>query len=257
MITEPERVLHFGRMTVKVFRNRDEMGAAAAQRCAEELRRLLQEQDEVNMLFPCAASHMDFFHCFFRQEGIAWERVNAFVMDEYLGLEPGSPYVLANFAQEHIFSQAPFKATYAMDGTSRDNQAECDRYAAIISSHPFDMACLGIGETGHLAYNDPQVADFADPEMVKYVEIDERSRAQAVHDGAFPTLASVPRYAMTVTMPVMTRTPYKQVVVPTAFKKQAIYQTCHGPITTACPASILRNEDCILYTDRDGAELLV
>lgn len=256
MMIEPERVLRCGKMTVKVFRNRDEMGAAAAQRCAEELKRMLGEKEEVNMLFPCAASHLDFFRYFFRQEGIAWERVNAFVMDEYLGLEPGSPYVLANFAQEHIFSQAPFKGTYAMGGISGNDREICDRYAALLRAHPLDMACLGIGESGHLAYNDPQVADFEDPEMVKPVEIDERSREQAVHDGAFPALDTVPRRAMTVTMPVMTRAPYKQVVVPTAFKRQAIYNTCHAPISTACPATILRNYDCILYTDREGAELL-
>lgn len=253
---QPIRQLQYGKMTVKVYENRDLMGRAATEVCAEVARRLLKEREEVNILFPCAFSHADFFKYFFDQPGIDWSRMNAFVMDEYLGLKKGSPYILSNFAKEHIFSRVPFKAVYSMDATNPDFDGECDRYASILKTHPLDMACLGIGETGHLAYNDPAVADFEDKKLVKHVEIDERSRYQAVHDGAFPSLDVVPHDAMTVTMPVMMRATYKQVIVPTSFKKEAVYRTTHDEISTACPATILRNYDCVLYTDMAGAELL-
>ena len=250
------REMRYGKMLVKVFRTRDEMGAASAEVCAREIKKQLTEKEEVNILFPCAYSHMDFFKHFFAKEGIDWSRVNAFVMDEYLGLEKGSPYILADFAREHIFSKAGFKGTYTMDATNKDYQGECNRYALILKDHPFDMVCLGIGETGHIAYNDPDVADFNDPETVKYVKIDEQSRKQAVHDGAFPDIDSVPHYAMTVTIPVMTASPYIQVVVPTAFKKDAVYKTCNDEISTKCPATILRNYDCVMYLDEEAAQLL-
>lgn len=253
---EPMRTMRFGKMTVKVYENRDMMGMAAADVCAQNLKCFLNEKEEVNILFPCAYSHSDFFRYFLSRQDIVWQRVNAFVMDEYLDLQPGSPYILADFARENIFSRAPFKAAYTMDATNPDYQQECDRYAAILKDHPFDMVCLGIGETGHIAYNDPAVADFNDPKIVKYVEIDMQSRFQAVHDGAFPSIETVPCHAMTVTMPVMTRAPYKQIIVPTGFKKQAVYKTCYDEISTACPATIMRKYDCIMYLDADAAELL-
>lgn len=250
------RELTSGKMTVAVYTTRDDMGKAVAADCAAAARKLLAEKDEVNILFPCAFSHIDFFKYFFVQEGIDWSRMNAFVMDEYLGLPEGSPYLLSNFAQEHIFSKVPFKNCFAMNGAAKDFQAECDRYADLLREHPLDMACLGIGETGHLAYNEPHVADFNDPVLVKHIQLDEQSVEQAIHDGAFPTPDSVPRHAMTVTIPVMTAPVYKQAVAPTAFKKDSIFKTVRGEVTTQCPASILQNYACILYTDVEGASLL-
>ncbi|MGI5899156.1 MAG: 6-phosphogluconolactonase [Christensenellales bacterium] len=250
------RTFKAAEMTVLVYANRDEMGQAVAAACAQEARRQLALKDEVNILFPCAFSHSDFFKYFFSQEGVDWARMNAFVMDEYLGLPENSPYLLSNFAQEHIFSKAPFKACYAMDGAATDFDAECARYAKLLEEHPLDMACLGIGETGHLAYNEPDSADFNDPLMVKHVKVDEQSFAQAVHDGAFPDMDSVPRHAMTVTIPLMMAAEYKQAVCPTAHKAAAVYKTVYGEISTDCPASILRRYDCKLYLDIPAASKL-
>jgi glucosamine-6-phosphate deaminase len=253
---QPVKTLKAGKMTILVYPNRDEMGQAVAEVCAQEARKQLAQKDEVNILFPCAFSHIDFFKYFFKQEGVNWSRMNAFVMDEYLGLPEGSPYLLSNFAREHIFSQAPFKGCYAMNGAAKDYNAECARYAKLLIEHPLDMACLGIGETGHLAYNEPDVADFNDPLLVKHVKVDEQSFIQAVHDGAFPNFDSVPRYAMTVTIPVMTNAQYKQVVCPTIHKADAIYRTVHDEISTDCPASVLRNYDCVVYVDEAAAAKL-
>lgn len=253
---QPVKTLKSGKMTVLVYADRDRMGKAVAEICAQEAIAQLARKEEVNILFPCAFSHSDFFKYFFSQPGVDWSRMNAFVMDEYLGLPEGSPYLLSNFAQEHIFSKAPFKACYAMNGAAKDYDAECARYARLLTEHPLDMACLGIGETGHLAYNEPAVADFNDPLMVKHVKVDEQSLIQAVHDGAFPDLDSVPHHAMTVTIPVMTRAPYKQAICPTIHKADAVYRTVYGEISTDCPASILRNYDCVLYIDEPAAAKL-
>ena len=177
-------------------------------------------------------------------------------MDEYLGLSPGSEYLLSNFAQRYIFSQKDFKGVFPMNGANTDFKAECDRYTRLLQKHPLDIVCLGIGENGHLAYNDPHIADFNDPFMVKIVEIDEKSRWQAVHDGVFPTLSDVPKAAMTVTLPVMMNARFKSVVAPGPLKANAIRDVVYNTISTDCPASILRKYECTLFTDEDGAGLI-
>ncbi len=188
--------------------------------CAQAAIKLLEQKDEVNILFPCAFSHIDFFKYFFSQPGVGLGTNERFVMDEYLGLPEGSPYLLSNFAQEQYLFQSAFKNAFAMNGAATDYQAECDRYAALLAKHPLDMACLGIGENGHLAYNEPAVADFNDPLQVKYIAVSQESIEQAVHDGAFPTLESVPRHAMTITIPRCLMFHILQAVVQASTKKR-------------------------------------
>lgn len=256
MENKPIRTIPAGKMQLQVYETRAQMGKAAADHAEGLLREALQKQEEVSVLFACAVSQLEFFPALFARKDIAWNRVVGFVMDEYMGLAEGSPYLLSNFAGEHIFSQVPFKAGYVMNGASPDAQAECRRYAGLLAEHPLDIVFLGIGENGHLAYNDPAVADFDDPALVKLVEIDETSRMQAIHDGAFPTLEVVPHQALTVTIPAMTNAPYKMVVVPGPQKAHALRDTVNSPISTRCPATILRNYACTLFTDEDGAGLL-
>ena len=250
--TNPVKTLKTGSMTVAVYDSRTSMGAAAAIAVAAKLRQFLAEKEEVNILFPCAVSQLEFFDALFTQPGIAWERVNAFVMDEYLGLDKDHPGLLANFAQVNIFSRVSFKNGFAMNGTNPDFEGECERYAALLRKHPLDISCLGVGENGHLAYNEPGIADFNDPKLVKVVDTDPMSHIQAVRDGIFPNAGDVPRVAMTVTVPPMVNAAYISAVVPGPQKADAIYKTVHDVISTDCPSTILRNYECVLYTDVDG-----
>jgi len=245
-----------GQLTVGIYKTRDDMGFAAANDISEALKTFLSKKPEVNIMFPCAMSQMDFFKYLFSMPGIEWERVNGFVMDEYMGLSPDNPQALIYFANQNIFDKAKFKNNFAFNTANPDFEGESKRFSEILEKHPLDIACLGIGENGHLAYNEPHVADFFDPKLAKIVYIDDKSRNQAVHDGVFPTVEDVPRAAITVTIPAMLRAEYISAVVPTKYKQNAVKGTIYGEISTQCPASILRVKQSRLYVDSDAAALL-
>jgi len=250
------RSIKAGQLTVGIYQTRDDMGFAAASDVAEKLKEFLAKKPEVSMLFPCAMSQLDFFEHLFSKPGIEWERVNAFVMDEYMGLSPDSPQALSNFANEKIFGKVRFKNGFTFNAANPDFENEAERFSALLQKYPLDIACLGIGENGHLAYNEPHVADFFDPKLAKIVYIDEKSKAQAVHDGVFASIDDVPGAAITVTIPAMLRAEYLSAVVPTVYKQNAVKGTVHGEITTQCPASILRVKPSFLYVDSDAGALL-
>jgi len=250
------RSIKSGQLTVGVYKTRDSMGFAAAQDAAEKLIEFLAKKQQVNVIFPCAMSQLDFFKYLFTKPGIEWERVNAFIMDEYMGLSPDSPQALINFANENIFGKVRFNNTFAFNAANADFEGECERFSALLQKNPLDIAFLGIGENGHLAYNEPHVADFFDPKLAKIVYIDEKSQAQAVHDGVFASINDVPKAAITVTIPAMLRAEYLSVVVPTIYKQSAVKGTVLGEISTRCPASILRVKPSFMYVDSDAGALL-
>jgi len=241
MVIQPKRQLSAGKMSVMVYETSDDMGKAAAYDCAKTAIELLHKQDEVNIIFAPAVSQVDFYRHFFDQPGVDWTRMNAFILIEYLGMPEGYHDFRSNFARENIFSKAPFKNTFAPNGCATDFQAECDRYAKLLKEHPIDIACLGIGENGHVAANEPWNADFNDIVDVKYVEIESLPE---------------PRYMTTVTMSFITRIRYKQMVVPGNIKKEAIFKTIYSPISEDCPSTVMRNYDSRLYTDMEGAASL-
>ena len=250
------RTIKSGQMTVGIYKTRDDMGFAAAFDVAEKLNEFLAKKADVNIIFPCAMSQLDFFDHLFSMPGIEWERVNVFTMDEYMGLSPDSPQALINFANEKIFTRVCFKNAFAFNAANPDFEGECERYSTLMQKHPLDIACLGIGENGHLAYNEPHAADFFDAKLAKIVYIDDESRAQAVHDGVFASVDDVPKAAVTVTIPAMLRAEYISTVVPTTYKQNAIKNTVHGEIATQCPASILRVKPSFLYVDAEAGALL-
>ena len=250
------RSIKSGQLTVGIYKTRDDMGFAAASDVAEKLNEFLARKAIINMLFPCAMSQLDFFEHLFSTPGIEWERVNAFVMDEYMGLSPDSPQALSNFANEKIFGKVRFKNGFAFNAANPDFEDEARRFSALLEKYPLDIACLGIGENGHLAYNEPHVADFFDTKLAKIVYIDEKSQAQAVHDGVFARVDEVPKAAITVTIPVMLRAEYISAVVPTVYKQNAVKAAVHGEITTLCPASILRVKPSFLYVDSEAGALI-
>ena len=241
--------------TVAVYESRKAMGYAAAQEGCAAINDFIAKKGEVSVLFACAVSQTEFFEEIFKMD-IDWSKVNGFVMDEYAGVPKDHPALLANFAKRNIYADRGFKNEFIFDGSNPDLDAEARRYSDLLTKHPLDIVFLGIGENGHLAYNDPHVADFNDPLLAKPVVIDEMSRVQAVHDGTFATAAEAPEWSLTVTMPAMTNAPYKMAVVPGPQKAEAIRATVQDEISTKCPASILRNYDCIIYTEVEGASKL-
>lgn len=238
------------RLRTVVLSDRVSMGAAASEHVAKRLRTILASRDRVRVIFAAAASQLEFLDAFARAEGIDWSRVDAFHLDEYVGLPHGDARSFGQWLEEHIWSRVHPGRIEKLDGGNPDPDAECARYGALIADGGLDLALIGIGENGHLAFNDPHVADFDDPLTVKPVEIDEMSRHQQVRDGAFPSFEFVPRLAMTVTMSAILASRSISVVVPGAQKAAAVARTLDGPIATACPASGLRRHpDAVLFVD--------
>jgi glucosamine-6-phosphate deaminase len=178
-------------------------------------------------------------------------------MDEYLGLPAGAPQLFGSYLKEHLFSMVPFGSVHLMNGQAADPKEECARYAALLEEEPIDLVCMGIGENGHVAFNDPPVADFDDRAVVKVVRLDEACRQQQVNDGCFPSLDLVPLLALTMTVPALISAACLSAAVPGPAKAEAVRQTIEGPIATSCPASILRTHACAsLFLDTLSASRL-
>ena len=179
-------------------------------------------------------------------------------MDEYIGLDKDAPQGFGKYLRDRLFDQVPFKSVNCIDCTAVDPEAEGERYSQVLRDNPTDIVCLGIGENGHIAFNDPPVADFNDPKLVKIVELDPVCRQQQVNDGCFATLSDVPTHALTLTVPALVRAPYAVCVVPATTKAQAVHDTlCNDEISEKCPATILRRHDnATLYIEPNSASLL-
>ena len=244
-------------LTVRVFDNRANMGVAAAIQATEWINELLATKDEINIIFAAAPSQNDFLKEL-SKANVDWSRINAFHMDEYIGLTEDAPQGFANFLRRAIFDLVPFKNVYCFNGQNESPEAECKRYTDLLLKYPADIIFMGIGENGHIAFNDPGFAFFNDPETVKIVKLDEVCRNQQVNDGCFASIDLVPTHAYTLTVPIMMRVPKMMLVVPTALKAKAIHDTVLGPITEMVPASVVRTHEggATLYTDQAGASLI-
>ncbi|GGH86367.1 glucosamine-6-phosphate deaminase [Pullulanibacillus pueri] len=237
-------------LKIKTFADRDSMGVAAALHTARLLSELMEKQDQVRMVFAAAPSQNEFLAHLVQLEHINWQRITAFHMDEYIGLPENHPARFSHYLNEHLFHKVPFGDIHYLNSDG-DKAAACERYGQLIQAAPIDIVCLGIGENGHIAFNDPGVADFNDPEVVKTVLLDEACRWQQVHDGCFPDLASVPTEAITLTVPTLSSAKSMVCIVPGETKRQAVYETLNGPISEACPASILRRHpQASLFVDQ-------
>ena len=252
------RVMVKDELRVELHDSRAAMGLAAGSAAAARLRELLAEKEQVNVIFAAAPSQNEMLEALVDAPGIDWGRVNAFHMDEYVGLPEGAPQAFGNFLREHIFDRLPFGRVEYIDGHTRNGAEECARYAALLDTYPTDMVLLGIGENGHIAFNDPHVAFFDDPETVKLVELDNVCRQQQVNDGCFASLAEVPTHAYTLTIPALVRAPWLFCTVPAATKAEAVKNTVLGPVSERCPASILRTRpNAVLFCDPDSGRYLV
>lgn len=245
-------------LQVKIYSNRREMGNSAAAMAAQCLKELLQHKDEVNIIFAAAASQLEFLEAMAMEKDIEWNRVNAFHMDEYTGLPLNHPQRFGNFLNEKIFSKLPLKKVYYLNETGDDTEAESQRYAALLQEMPPDITFMGIGENTHLAFNDPHVADFNDPVLVKIIDLDEPCKLQQVHDGCFATVADVPSWAYTLTIPALLQSRHIFCMVPGKNKAQAVKHTLNESISAKYPSTSLRNHpNAILFLDQDSAAIIL
>ena len=245
-------------LEVKISKSRDEMGRAAAFDIHERILALLRQKPEINIIFAAAPSQNEVLEQLTAFDDIDWSRISAYHMDEYIGLSSEDlDKSFGYYLNEHIFNKVPFKSINLINGSATDAEEECGRYERLLLSNPTDIVVMGIGENGHIAFNDPWVADFNDPKIVKKVELDEVCRNQQVNDGCFECLDRVPTHALTLTCPTLFSGTHLFCIVPAKTKAQAVKQTLCGEINEKCPATILRkHKSAVLYLDNDSSSLL-
>ena len=250
-----------GALKVEVYPDRLSMGQAAGRFVAHALRQHAISHDETRMIFAAAPSQTQMLNALVTDFSIEWSRVRAFHMDEYLGLDANHSASFRNFLNLQIFKCVgirPEKLHLIPGERTERPLLACLAYEELLRAYPVDILCAGIGENGHLAFNDPPVADFLDPVKIKIVRLDPICRQQQVNDGCFASINDVPTHAFTLTVPALLAAPVACIVVPGPLKRAAVKGALFGEITEANPASALRNHaGATLFLDQDsGADLL-
>lgn len=241
-------------LNVKVCANRAATGRESAILVSGRINEILGQQEYINIVFAAAPSQNEFLAAIRTQTRVDWRRINAFHMDEYIGLPRDAPQSFGTFLKEKLFGWMPFNSVNYINGNATDLQTECERYTLLLAQYPPDIVCMGIGENGHIAFNDPHVADFNDPLQVKVVELDPECRQQQVNDGCFSNLAQVPTHALTLTVPALMAGKYIYCMVPGKNKAKAVDRTLNGEIDEQCPASVLRRHtNAILFLDKESS----
>ena len=237
-----------GNLSIYVGKSRADMALNAARDVAAELHRRLAEQSGVRMIFAAAPSQAEFLAALVELPGVAWNRVTAFHMDEYLGLADDAPQRFGLWLRRAIFDKVPFAAVHLIK-PGIDPEITVAEYARKLDEAPIDIVCLGIGVNGHLAFNDPP-ADLIDPLPVKIVHLDAACRKQQVDDQCFSAIEDVPERAITLTVPRLLAADRLYCCVPGPMKREAVRRALHDPIGSACPATALRlHPQCHLYLD--------
>ncbi len=254
----PERSFNVGRLRVEVHPDGAALGLAVAGAAAAVIADSVAARGVANVMFATGNSQIGFLDALLARTDVDWARLVGFHMDEYIGISPDHPAGFARYLRERIIDRAPVppRAFHLIDGLA-DPTVEADRYTALLAEHPLDLVCMGVGENGHLAFNDPPFADFDDPLDLKVITLDLASRRQQVGEGHFPDVDAVPETALTVTIPALLRARVDLVVAPEVRKAPAVLAALTGPVTTDCPASILRETPhARLFLDAGSASLL-
>ncbi len=239
-------------LLVKVYSGEEEMGVAAADFVAAKLATAISEKGSANLILATGTSQFSFLNAL-KGKTIEWSKITVFHLDEYTSLSEKHPASFRKFLKERILNEVNPGKVYLVNADAPDLEAEMATYEALLKSHPIDVACIGIGENGHIAFNDPPVADFNDPRWVKKVELDEACRLQQLGEGWFPTFEEVPTHAVTLTIPAILHCKTISCVVPGMRKSKAVDASLFGKISTACPASVLRTHpETLLFLDTES-----
>jgi glucosamine-6-phosphate deaminase len=241
-------------LTVQIYPTNKELGEAAAAEAARVISEAVRQTGAANIILATGNSQLTFLAALRQTPAIPWDKVRVFHMDEYIGLHPQHPAAFNNFLLRHLLDQVKPRAFQPVPGQVSDSEKACREYEDLLHEFPADLCVMGIGENGHLAFNDPPYADFQDPDWVKVVRLAEESRRQQVGEGHFAALEEVPTHAMTLTIPALLAAKRVLVVVPEGRKARAVQQALGGPLSPDCPASILRNcPHATLFLDVDSA----
>lgn len=246
--------LNSGTMKLEIHVSKKAAGAAAAQAVAEELHRLDQLGNDIGVIFATGASQLDMLEELISIPGLPWNHVQGFHLDEYVGLDESHPASFRRYLREKLTQRVAMREFCEIDGNVEDIDAFCREYIQKLHTADPQLCLLGIGENGHLAFNDPSEADFQDPQPMKMVSLDRMCREQQAAEGWFKSWEEVPEHALTLTIPTLFRIPKLIVSVPGSRKAQAVRRTLEEPLATDCPSTLLRTHpDVTIYLDVDSA----
>ena len=246
-----------GKLKVYCYNTRKEMGEAGAKEAARLIREVYKKNACANLIFASSPSQLEMLNGLLNED-VDWGKVNAFHMDEYIGLGNEHKASFANYIRENFFKKVRMKNVFYMNGLAEDIETECKRYEGLLEEYPTDITFAGIGENGHLAFNDPEIADFFEPQFMKVNEsLDAVCRQQQLNDGWFERLEDVPEKAMTITMSGLLRAGCVFATVPGKTKSEIVAKCLEESISHSVPASILRlHKNAMLYIDMDSASKL-
>jgi glucosamine-6-phosphate deaminase len=246
--------LKSGTLKLEIHPTSKAAGMAAAQAAARVLEDLRQQGDSICVIFATGASQIDTLDALTGIKKLPWDRVRGFHLDEYIGIDSNHPASFRRYLRERLTQKVPLQEFFEVDGSAPDSEEVCRKYAEKLRSANPQLCLLGIGENGHLAFNDPDVADFEDPLDVKVVHLDAVCQKQQAAEGWFKSPQDVPQSAITLTIPALFRVPKLIVSVPGSRKAEIMRRTLEKPISTECPGTILRTHpDATIYLDVDSA----
>lgn len=247
------KTLKIDKLKVVVYDEPISMGKAAADFVEGKLNDAIVQNGIANLILATGASQFSFLETF-KERNIDWQKINVFHLDEYKGISDQHPASFRKYLKERILDEVVPKKIYFLNGDAENLEEEMEKYSEALKAHLIDVACIGIGENGHIAFNDPPVADFSDSKFVKLVTLDDACRRQQLGEGWFPTFEDVPKEALTLTIPAIMGCQAISCVVPDTRKAQAVHDTLYNEINTACPATILRSHpDTRLFLDTKSA----
>jgi glucosamine-6-phosphate deaminase len=253
----PVKTFKADALAVNVYASQTELSQDVARIAQAHLLEVLAAKGSAAAILATGNSQIKFLEELIRLGGVDWSKITLFHMDEYLGISAMHKASFRFYMRERVASRIKPRVFHYLEGDAMLPMDECDRYTALLRAQPIDLCCLGVGENGHIAFNDPPVANFEDPRSVKIAKLDEACRMQQVGEGHFADMGAVPQYALTLTIPMLCSAKKMLCIAPEKRKAQAIKAALQGPISTACPASFLRKQShATMFLDQDSASLL-
>lgn len=244
-------------LPVRVYASQDDMAKDAAVMVQKHLIECIKERGAAFAIMATGNSQILFLEALIELGGVDWSTVTLFHMDEYLGIDANHKASFRRYMRERVDARVKPKAFHYINGDADQPLDECARYADLLDRQEIDLCCLGVGENGHIAFNDPHVAEFDDPWQVKLVSLDIKCRQQQVNEGHFPSVDQMPQYAYTLTIPTLCSVRKMLCVAPERRKAEAVRAALQGPVDASCPASYLRTQpQAMLLLDEESAALL-
>jgi glucosamine-6-phosphate deaminase len=253
---EPLARAQYGNASVAVFSSAEALGKAAALRAAQIISDAIRSRGYARVIAATGNSQLPLANELVKQP-VQWSAVDLFHMDEYIGLDENHPSSFRYWIRTRLAEKIHPRRVHYLNGNAPDLTSEIQRYTDLLLADSIDLAFVGFGENGHIAFNDPPVADFNDPATVKRITLDEPCRRQQAGEGHFPTIEAVPREAVTITCPGLFRAAHWVCCVPERRKAEAVRNALEGPISESCPASLVRRHpSAFVYLDTESASLL-